>query len=146
MVERLESKREACEERLEVRNQDIAEKMQKQKEDAQQRFQQKQVVIFAKTTEWVDNKLEEHAKYKAKCEAGMEQGRQNLKEKSKSTGDIRKKAHDKAKVANERMANNRDEFHAALIERHRQADERREALDGLKIKNENDVHTFREIK
>jgi len=146
MLERLEDRRIACEERLEVRRLDVEANLAKQRAASQASFQRRQVVIHAKTTEWVENKLEAHAKYKAHLEESRDLYRSNLKDKAKSTGDIRKKAHDKVHQNNQKLKNSQNQSNTELMERHGAADERREELNEMRFKNENDIYSFREMK
>lgn len=146
MLERLEERRVACEERLEARRIENEEKVERQRAQAQADFQKRQVMIHAKTTEWVENKLEEHAKYKAKCEAARDTYKGNMKEKSKSTGDIRGKAWQKVKANKDKLTSNQNESNANLMARHAAADQRREDLNSMKLKNENDIYSYAEIK
>jgi len=146
MLDRLESKREALEERLEERRMMVEERLQRQRDESQARFQKRQVVIHAKTQEWVNNKLSEHDKYKEHVENCRAQYRQNLKDRTKDTGDKHKKAMEKVRTNNERLSNARTEAMANLMDKHHEADVRREELNAQKIKNENDIHTFREVK
>jgi len=146
LLETLEDRRIACEERLEVRRQEVEERLANQRAASQASFQKRQVVIHAKTTEWVENKLSEHAKFKQHVDDSRDQYEKNLKEKSKSTGDIRKKATDKVNTIKERIRKETGQSNSDLMERHAAADERREILNGMRFKNENDIYTYREMK
>jgi len=146
MLNRLEDKRIACEERLEARRQEVEARLSQQRSDAQAAFHKKQVVIHARTTEWVENVLEEHKKFKAKVEDGRDQYKTNMKEKSKSCSDIRKKATDKVNQNKGRLQNQSTASNEELMMKHHEADIRREELNQMKFKNENDIFTFREMK
>jgi len=146
MLERLEEKRLQCEERLEVRRQDVEERMEQQRNDSQAKFQQRQVMIHAKTTEWVEQKLASHKNHQDHLDHSRSEYRKSLKEKSKSTGDIRKKAFEKVKQGKDKLKTQNDERDQAIALKYQQADVRREALNAMALKNENDIHTFREIK
>lgn len=146
MLERLEDKRLACEDRLEVRKLDIQARLDKQCADRQAAFQHKQVVIHAKTTEWVENKLQDHSEYQAKCDKSRAEYANSLKEKSKSCSDIRRKAEARVELGKARLAGQQAASNEDLMMRHAQADIRREELNAMKYKNENDIFTFREMK
>lgn len=146
MLNSLEERRIACEERLEARRQEVEERLANQRAASQASFQKRQVVIHAKTTEWVENKLSEHAKFKQHVDDSRDQYEKNLKEKSKSTGDIRKKATDKVNQIKERLRKETGQSNSDLMERHAAADERREILNGMRFKNETDIYTYREMK
>merc|ERR1719247_182328 len=98
------------------------------------------------TTEWVENKLSEHAAYQAKVEKARDDYKGMMKEKSKSTSDIRRKATDKVNQNKQRLQGQSDQNNDDLMMRHAMADKRREDLAAMKFKNENDVFTFREMK
>jgi hypothetical protein len=146
MLNNLEDRRIACEERLEVRRQEVEANLAQQRANSQASFQKRQVMVHAKTTEWVENMLEAHGKFKQHVEDSRDAYKNNLKEKSKSTGDIRKKAFEKVRVGKERLKNSQDESNNALMERHAAADDRRRELNTMAFKNDNDIFTFREIK
>jgi len=146
MLERLEDKRLACEDRLEVRKRDVQARLDQQCADTQAKFQHKQVVIHAKTTEWVENKLKDHADYQAKVDTSRTWYANNLKEKSKSCSDIRKKTEQKVQANKDRLAGQAARSNDDLMMRHAVADQRREELNEMKYKNENDIFTFREMK
>lgn len=146
MLERLEEKRILCEERLEVRRQDVEDSMEKQRNDSQAKFQQRQVLIHAKTTEWVEQKLASHKQHQDHLDHSRSEYRKSLKEKSKSTGKIRNDAFIKVAQGKERLKTQNDERDKAIALKYEEADVRREALNAMALKNENDIHTFREIK
>lgn len=146
MLDRLEEKRIACEERLEVRRQDVDARLEQQRNDTQAKFQNRQVLIHAKTCEWVDEKLAKHKAHQEHLDHSRADYRKSLKEKSKSTGDIRKKAFEKVKQGKDKLKTQNDERDQAIALKYQLADERREALNKMALKNENDIHTFREIK
>jgi hypothetical protein len=146
MVQNLENRRIATEERLEADRQANEAYLAQRRANSQGKFQQKQVLIHAKTTEWVNQKLSDHKDYKAKCGKAASDYNDLQKEKSKSTKDTRDKVWSKVKVNKERLRNNQNNSNQELIERHEAADERRRELQSMAIKNENDIHTFREIK
>jgi len=146
LLESLEERRISTDERLEANRQVTQARLDQQIADRQAAFQHKQVVIHAKTTEWVENKLSDHADFTTKVEVAKAQYKDNLKEKSKSCHDIRKKMTDKvnqnkAKLGSQKARDNED-----LMMRHAAADVRREELNFMKFKNENDIYTFREMK
>lgn len=146
MLDTLETRRINCEERLEVRRLDVQAQRDQQRADSQAAFQKRQVMIHAKTTEWVEGMLADHAKSKQHLEDSREQYRQNLKEKSKSTGDVRNKTWKKVEENKKKNMSNQNESNSNLMARHAAADVRREELNSMAFKNENDIYTFREMK
>lgn len=146
MLEVLEEKRVALEERLEQDRMEQEEKLALKKEASQAQFQRRQVKIHAMQQEWVDNKLAEHDKFKRHIGDCRAKRSELQKEVVKATGDRQRKAAAKAQAANQKLAAAREEALVALAERYQKADERREELNDLRIKNENDIYTFREIK
>jgi len=146
MQERLETKRQDVEARLEERRQQVAAETERRAEAMQAKFQRRQVAICAMNQEWADNKLAEHSIFMEKVRNGREGARQLHKEKAKSTGDLQRKAADKVRGLNNKLMASRQEEHAALLARHREADDRRDALQAAKFKMGNDVHSFREVK
>jgi len=146
MLENLEDRRIACEERLEARRLAVEAARDQQRAESQAAFQKRQVMIHAKTTEWVENKLDQHAKFKQNFADSRNRYNDNLKEKSKSCSDIHKKRWDKVSQNKQRLNQNQNDSNEALMARHAAADQRREELNSMKIKNENDIFSFREIK
>jgi len=146
MLERLEDKRLACEDRLEARRIDVQARLDQQCADRQAAFQHKQIVIHAKTTEWVEKKLEDHTAYTAKVDASRTWYANNLKERSKSSADLRKKTDARLQVNKAKLKGQQTQSNEDLMIRHGMADVRREELNAMKFKNENDIFTFREMK
>mmetsp|Transcript_98978 Transcript_98978/g.171520 ORF Transcript_98978/g.171520 Transcript_98978/m.171520 type:complete len:535 (-) Transcript_98978:38-1642(-) len=146
MLERLEDKRVALEERLEQDRLDREEQLAAKREDSQAAFQRRQVAIHAMQQQWVENKLDEHRKYTNHYQACRDTRRDLQKELVKTTSDRRNKAAAKAQANNSKMKQQRQELNDQLMQRHHDADVRREELMAMAIKNENDIYTFREIK
>lgn len=145
-LQRIEDRRIREERRLEQRRLDNEEKVAMQRAESQANFQHRQVVIYARTKEWVDNKLSEHAKYKDKCAKARDDYKNLLKERSKFTRDTRDKFEKLTNQNKEKLANQRGASDAALLARHAAADERREELAKMKLKCDNDIYSYTEIK
>lgn len=146
LLESLENRRISCEERLEARNQEVRARLAQQAADSKAAFQHKQVVIHAKTTEWVEQKLSDHEAYQGKVGKARADYQSMMKEKSKSCSDIRRKATDKVNQNKAKLKGESDQANEDLMMRHALADKRREELNAMKFKNENDIFTFREMK
>merc|ERR1719498_1101127 len=146
LLQTLEERRLACEERLAIRKQEQEEEYARRRPESQANFQRRQVVIHAKTTDWVNQKLEDHQKFEDRVKANRAQYRQNMRERSKSCSDIAKKALDKVNQGKAKLREIEQNRNEDLMRKHVQADERREMLNQMKFKNENDIYSFREMK
>merc|ERR1719401_2376598 len=96
--------------------------------------------------EWAENKLKQHNKFVDNFNNTRTAGKDLLKQKSKSCGDIARKAKEKWKSSYDKLANERAESNAGLMEHHEQARIRCEERAKQKLKCDNDVFSFREYK
>eukprot|EP00441_Pelagodinium_beii_P027887 CAMPEP_0197656320 /NCGR_PEP_ID=MMETSP1338-20131121/41303_1 /TAXON_ID=43686 ORGANISM="Pelagodinium beii, Strain RCC1491" /NCGR_SAMPLE_ID=MMETSP1338 /ASSEMBLY_ACC=CAM_ASM_000754 /LENGTH=520 /DNA_ID=CAMNT_0043232267 /DNA_START=104 /DNA_END=1666 /DNA_ORIENTATION=- len=146
LLDKIESSQRSLEERLELRRQEVEEEMTRKREEGQAKFQERQVRIYAHTQDWVEKKLDAHAKFKEQCDTAIKGGKDFMKTRSKSTGDITKKAHDKWQSNYNKIMGQQNKDNDALMTKHQNAATRTEERMALKLKCGGDVHSFREIK
>eukprot|EP00927_Polykrikos_kofoidii_P025528 TRINITY_DN22915_c0_g4_i1.p1 TRINITY_DN22915_c0_g4~~TRINITY_DN22915_c0_g4_i1.p1 ORF type:complete len:528 (-),score=134.37 TRINITY_DN22915_c0_g4_i1:72-1655(-) len=147
MTDNLEAKREMLEERLAISRKQAAEELALRAERSQIVNEENQVRVHAALQVWAEKKLEKHNKFKDNYDAVRLAGKMKLKEKSKSTGDITRKAHDKAKSTYDRLqADLSKQSLDGFNEKHEGARLRQEEKAALRIKCENDIHSFREVR
>lgn len=144
---RIEAKQEATAESLARNRAVIAEDLEEKRRAAQENFQKKQIVVLAneqKRQETVDTN---HSAFMQKfCESKF-RGRDEIKQKSKSTGALHKKATDKATANYIKVEADRSNFHEDLLGKH-EAGATRVATytKPMKFKCGNDVFTNIEVK
>jgi len=146
LVQKITDQQESLNERLEERRQEVEEKLRRQAEASQARFQNRQVKICAQQQEFVENTLEKHNTFKENHQRRHDEGRANLKARSKSCGDITRKAHDKWRQGFDRIQAATNESNDDMMERQRLAWERVQERRAQGLKCDNDVHSFREVK
>lgn len=146
LLNNLENRRINCENRLEARRQENEAYLAQRRADSQAKYQQKQVLIHARTTEWVDNKLKEDKELKQRLQDSRDRGKEFMKDRAQFTKDTRAKAW--ARTEKNKDKNNADTNQANddLMARHQAASVRREELREMGLKCECDIHTHREIK
>jgi hypothetical protein len=146
VLKRMSDKQEATEQRLEEDRRQRDEYLEQRRQAAKDKYQQKQIAIYQTTADWVDDKIKEHKKHMDKCKAGTSSGAKLLEERTKSTLAFRDKALKLWKANKNRLDEATEENNEALMQRHHEADLRREALQAMALKNENDIYSFREVK
>ncbi|CAJ1360010.1 unnamed protein product [Effrenium voratum] len=142
----IEAASQTAEERLQVRRQEIEEECRQKAEQSQAKFQERQVRIYAQTQDWVDRKLEDHAKFKAHYKTCIKAGQDLQKARSKSAGEITKKAMEKWRANHTKIEASREKNNSDLLERQEQARQRTEERMALKLKCANDIHSYKEVK
>merc|ERR1712185_640649 len=113
---------------------------------SQQKFQDRQIRVQAHLQEWADNKLEQHKKFVSNFDTARANGKAELKQRSKSLGDISKKAREKWKSNYEKLMSERDELNAGIMDRHENARIRTEEQAKMKLKCDNDVFSYKAVK
>jgi hypothetical protein len=146
LLQEIETKRQNVEERLEARRQQVEADTQRRRDEGQAAFQERQVRIYAQTEDWVENKLQEHNKFKERFETCNQRGKDNYMERSKSMGSLTKKATDKWKANYDKIMQQNNQNNDDLVNKHQAAWERTQERMALKLKCDNDIHTFREVK
>merc|ERR1739848_167363 len=94
----------------------------------------------------VENKLDEHDKFNKKVEDSRNRRKDLMKEHAKSVNETRKKTHDKVNANKAKNQSDTEAENDALLGKFHAADVRREWLNSMKLKNENDIHTYTETK
>jgi hypothetical protein len=112
----------------------------------QDTFQRKQLDLIHRKEEWAENKLKQHTEFTDKCKTAQQAAMTTIKERSKSTGDLTKKAQERARANNEKLRVERESSGAATLERHAKASEHVASLKELGLKCGVDVHTNKEAK
>lgn len=146
LLDKIEHSQRTLEERLELRRQQVEEELTQKKEEGQARFQERQVRIYAHTQDWVDKKLEAHSNFKEQHDTAVKGGKQYMKDRSRSTGDLTKKAQDKWQSNYNKILKGQNSDNDALMTKHENARIRTEERMNLKLKCGGDVHSFREVK
>jgi len=146
VLKRMSDKQEAVAQRLEEERIARDQYLEQRRQDSVDKFQQKQIAIYQKTADWVSEKLADHKKHMEKVNTGEAAGAQALKARSKSTVEFREKSAKLQRANNQRLAEQTQENNDALMQRHHEADVRREALQAMMLKNENDIFSYREVK
>lgn len=146
LVQRISDRTDSVAQRLEERRERIEDELAVRAEDRSKKFQAKQLVVFTNAQDFVDKKLSEHATFLDKFETAKAAGLAEVKQRSKSCGELTKKATAKWQVNHAKLKVDRQEGNAAILAKHQEGSERVEAQSHMKIKCGGDVHTFREIK
>jgi len=146
LLESIEAANRTAEERLQIRRQEIDEECRRKAEKSQEEFQQRQVSIYAQTQDWVEKKLEDHATFKAHYNSRIQAGKEFMKARSKSFGELTKKAHEKWKANYAKVMAGQEQNNSDLLARQEAARVRAEETMALKLKCANDVHSFKEVK
>merc|ERR1712151_246277 len=102
--------------------------------------------IYQEEQDWIVKTLTEHGKFADKHATARAALKATLKDRSKSCSDISRKAKEKWKGNYEREMTRRTEANNALMENYHAATARAGTNAELKLKCEQDVHTFREVK
>lgn len=146
LLAQIEAKQEALEERLEVRRQQIAADLQQRRETSQAKFQNQQLRVYTQKQDWAKGMLQQHISYQDHFKQAQTTGRSIVMQRSKSCTETMRKAADKWKTNHEKLMNGKHEDNAALMERLQNAKERMEAQASLKLKCNNDIFSFKEVK
>eukprot|EP00928_Gymnodinium_smaydae_P079599 TRINITY_DN63491_c1_g1_i1.p1 TRINITY_DN63491_c1_g1~~TRINITY_DN63491_c1_g1_i1.p1 ORF type:complete len:558 (+),score=147.74 TRINITY_DN63491_c1_g1_i1:92-1675(+) len=146
MLNDLEQKREALEDRLEARRQQMEEDRQQRRELSAKKSFDTQVRVQAHMEETAENKLKAHKAFMERFDSNRANNKEFLKTRSKSTGDITKKAIDKWRSRSNQLANERSQANEELMQHHEDARLRCEERAKMKLKCDNDVFSFREVK
>ncbi|CAE7486846.1 unnamed protein product [Symbiodinium natans] len=146
LLESIEAASRTAEERLQIRRQEIEDDCRRKAEESQARFQERQVKIYAQTQDWVEKKLDDHAKFKAHYKSRIQAGKDFMKTRSKSAGEITKKAHEKWRSNYNKVLAAQTQNNSNLLARQEAARVRAEETMALKLKCANDVHSFKEVK
>ncbi|CAK9108122.1 Uncharacterized protein SCF082_LOCUS50305 [Durusdinium trenchii] len=142
----IEEANRTAEERLQARREEIEAECERKAEESRVKFQERQIRIYVHTEEWVDKKLQDHAKFKARYDNSIQAGQDFMKARSKSAGDLCKQAEAKWKGNYARICAQREQNNSDLLARQEAARQRSEARAALKLKCANDIHSFREVK
>jgi len=143
----LQAKQNATEERLFQRNCALADYREQKRQEAQASFQQKQINVAAYHQEWAENKLASHSEFMKKCADSRHRGRDFMKDRSKSVGDLTRKAFDKQRANWDRLKNEHAERNAdSMGKLHAATDRVENQLKPMKLKCGGDVFTHYEIK
>lgn len=143
----LTERQNATEQRLYQRNLEVAEHMENRRQEAQEKFLHKQACVEAMKQEWAENKLKAHKAYVDHLGDARHRCRDVMKERSKSTGDISRKARDKWRTNFDRLQNEKAGRNAELLEREANAANRVEnELKPMKYKCGADVFSHVEVK
>jgi len=146
MLQRIAQKQDALDERLDERHVRLAEQRRVRAEIMQARFHDRQLRIYAAEEEFADTKLSKHREFQEHHKKCNDASKANLQMKSKSCGDITRKAHDKWRSNYDKEMKRMHESHETILNKHQVAEERVEKLTPLKLKCGNDVHTNMEVK
>ncbi|CAE7225640.1 unnamed protein product [Symbiodinium sp. CCMP2456] len=146
LLESIEAASRTAEERLQVRRQEIEDECRRKAEESQAKFQERQIKIYAQTQDWVEKKLEDHAQFKAHYKSRCQAGEDFMKARSKSAGEITKKAHEKWRANYNKVVAAQSQNNSNLLARQEAARVRAEETMALKLKCANDVHSFKEVK
>eukprot|EP00439_Symbiodinium_sp_Y106_P086307 s615_g32.t1 len=164
LLESIETANRTAEERLQVRRQEIEDECRRKAEESQAKFQERQIKIYAQTQDallilfawcyqsfgrskdWVEKKLEDHAQFKAHYKSRCQAGQDFMKARSKSAGEITKKAHEKWRANYNKVVAAQSQNNSNLLARQEAARVRAEETMALKLKCANDVHSFKEVK
>lgn len=146
VLKRMADKQQAVAERLEEDRIKRNEFLEQRRQDAADKFQQKQIAIYHQTDKMVKKMLDDHGKHQEKLKRGTEAGIACMKERKKSTVEFRDKMLKLWQANHRRLEEETAESNDALMQRHHEADVRREELESMKLKNENDIFSYREVK
>eukprot|EP00418_Pyrodinium_bahamense_P074503 CAMPEP_0179100804 /NCGR_PEP_ID=MMETSP0796-20121207/46575_1 /TAXON_ID=73915 /ORGANISM="Pyrodinium bahamense, Strain pbaha01" /LENGTH=585 /DNA_ID=CAMNT_0020798639 /DNA_START=1 /DNA_END=1758 /DNA_ORIENTATION=+ len=147
MLEGIRLRQEALEVRLEDRRLRIEEEQRMRAEASQERFHERQMKIYAEEEEKADRMLDNHRKFLDRQQKFRDNHKAALQARSKSTGDSIRKAQDKWRSNYDKEKQRMRESHAALREKHQAGIDRVEnELKPLRLKCDNDVFTFQEVK
>jgi len=142
----LEDRQKAADERLQENREQQEERLKQQAEASQLKFMNTQASIQKQQEEWVTDTLAKHGTFKAHVQEVRNARTAKLAERSKSTGDITRKRHDRWRQNMDRLKQDSKEANAEILARHRAAHERAEATTRLGLKCGMDVHTSRELR
>lgn len=145
-MERFERRQLEAEERLNHYRDEKDEEYLKRAEQRSIKFAEKHQTVVDHFTEMAKKRLSEHADFKKRCETAQKEGKMKLKQRSRSCGDVRQKAADKARSTLATLQESRNQSCAELLERQQKAWEHVEAQRRMGEKCNNDVHSFREVK
>jgi len=144
---RIEERTAAAEERLYQRRVSMAEEMEQRRQTSHAKFIEKQVSVAAMQQEWAENKLKSHKEFVTQFNERRNQGKVGLKERSKSVGDVTRKAMDKWKSTYDRLQNDTGTRNEEIREMHRAAENRVDnELKPMKLKCGVDVFSHHEVK
>mmetsp|Transcript_29952 Transcript_29952/g.75475 ORF Transcript_29952/g.75475 Transcript_29952/m.75475 type:complete len:517 (-) Transcript_29952:62-1612(-) len=144
---RNEERMAAADERLYQRRVALAEELEQRRQTAHAKFIEKQVTVAAMQQEWAENKLKEHKEFASKFKERRDLGKAALKERSKSVGDVTRKAMDKWRNTYERMQSETGTRNEEIKEIHRAAEHRVEnELKPMRLKCGGDVFSHLEVK
>jgi len=115
-------------------------------EAAQKKFRDKQVKVEADMQDWAEHKKKKHDAFSKNFQDTSDNGKKLLKERSKSCGDISKKAKEKFQTNHNRLAAEQNKSNNALMDSHEAARIRCEERSAMKLKCDNDIHSFRAVK
>jgi len=146
LVNAITEKTRKMQERLEEDRLQKYDDMMRKQELSALKMQEKQVDLERKRQLWAEKKLADHTAFSDKTKLARDTGALELKRRSKSTGDLTKKAMDKWRGGQLREKNKQGTNNAAIMDRHSAATDRVEALKPLKLKCECDVFSAMEYK
>mmetsp|Transcript_77247 Transcript_77247/g.179127 ORF Transcript_77247/g.179127 Transcript_77247/m.179127 type:complete len:586 (+) Transcript_77247:95-1852(+) len=146
LLDEIATRQEALEKRLQERNVRVEEELRLRAEASQAKFHDKQMRIYEQEEAWASEKLQVHQQFKDKVDKVRANHTAFLQARSKSCSEILRKAHDRQKANYDKEKNRRHEASQALLERHQADHTRSEDTTLLKLKCDNDVFTFREVK
>jgi len=146
MLLNIQTRTDELELRLQERREQVEKELQLRREASQTKFSQSQVKVHQLQHKWAEDKLKQHEEFKDKVKTNRVAAQKRLVEKSKSCGEITRKAHDKWRSNYERLQQVQLEEREKLLEKDSKAARHLEAIQSLKLKNGGDVHSFQEVK
>lgn len=132
--------------RLQERNKQVAEDLRLKAEAMQQKFHSMQDSVARLRAQELATRLEEHEKFDNHFESCRTNNKNFLDTRSKSLGDLRKKAYNKWSTNHQRIHDEHVAGNNAIMERHQAGIDRCEELRKMRIKNGNDIFSYQEVK
>lgn len=132
--------------RLHERSEVIAEEIREKKAASDEAFAKQRAQLHNFMEDKRMTRERKHHEYMTQCDTNRESGRQLLATRSKSCGDIRRKAVTKQRSNIDRIHNEMLTGHSEILERHRLASERCADLGALQLKCGQDIFSFQEVK